>query len=168
MLNGTDSESKPTENLLTTNNTKLAAILMVFGGKLYNSPPLEWCDLYESKESFFAGEKPKRCVSFNFYPTIDFRNIVDAYNDPKAEQRFIDSLEGLDEGKKQKILVAHSGSIARTCRECLEHRKFLLELLNSVPNEAKWEQIKGQNKQMVRFGKNSSAKLKDEFLSKLD
>jgi hypothetical protein len=168
MLNNVDSEPSTTENLLTTNNTKLAAILMVFGGKLYNSPPLEWCDLYESKESYFAGEKPKRCISFNFYASVDFRSIVDAYNDPKAEQRFIDSLEGLDEGKKQKILAAHSGSIARICRECLEHRKFLLELMNSVPNEAKWEQIKGRTKPMVRFGKNSSIEFKDEFLSKLD
>lgn len=158
----------PEKDAVATDNTKLAAIMMVFGGKLCRHNPLEYCEIFESRDSFESGYSPTKSATFNFEPdSLSCKHLTDAYSDAQAEDKFVASLNGLDEQKKQLVLIAHSMAVARACRETLDFRDFLVKLVKSVPEGSKWEMIKGNGSRRVKFGKYASKELKDEFLNKL-
>ena len=142
--------------------------MLTFGGKLCKHNPLEFCEIYENKESYEAGFPPKNVASFHFETSrMPYKNLTDAYDDELAEDKFFRTLQGLDEPKKQLILAAHSFAVARACREALDHRDFLVKLVKSVPERAKYEIVKGNGAAVVKFGKYAKEELKDEFLNKL-
>jgi len=167
------------EDTFSTTNTKLAAVLMVFGLKLRQHIPLEWNDIFASKGEYLnylnGNGKPKSSVSFNLDlsdQNVDLiEKIIKAFDDSSAEENFnkvVRDLEGITENQKQEILIAHSGAVAYACRDGLDYREFLIDLIFSVPHYAKWDVIRGNGMgELVRIGKNSSNELREEFLSKI-
>jgi hypothetical protein len=161
------------ESLLFTDNTRLAAIFLVFGANLYQSCPLEWVDLHKSKESFLRyledpsdpRFKPISKVTFNFESgTIPEAQIVKAFGTDyeKLQEIFEDGLEGLSDAQKETIRNAVSQLIVRACHEVLLRREELVRLLKRVPDHSKFDRVKN-----VVMGKNSSPELRKEFLSKV-
>ena len=56
----------------------------------------------------------------------------------------------------------HGRALIRACREAFEAGSFLIELMNRMPLDAKWDVIGD-----VRLGKNASDELRAEFLNKV-
>src|ERR1700751_2884445 len=84
-----------TENVFTTTNTKLAAVVLTFGAKLQQHMPLEWVDVYASKADYLAHRRdprrntPKARVSFNFEPVgFDLRAFAAGYENTAADDEF--------------------------------------------------------------------------------
>lgn len=166
------------EELLTTANFKLAAVLLVFGLKLRQRLPLEWNDIYPDKKAYWENRidpkqsKPHPHVAFNFevreLGRERVQQIVEAYESAEAEEEFTRTLDGLSLKERETIAVAHSRAIAQACRECLAAREYLAHLLRTVSNDFKWDVIKGNGAgEMVRIGKNCSEELRNEFLGKI-
>jgi len=169
-------ESNYTEQILTTNNTKLAAVLLVFGAKLRRHLPLEWIDLHETREGFLRylknpnSSKPKQCVVWNFENSLPAREIIGAYEkDLDTLQAELDlALAGLSEQQRDMIRDAISRVLARACRDALDKRQYLVEILKSVPQSAKYDEVhNGARIPFVKIGKNASPELRAQLLSKL-
>lgn len=161
------------EETLTTSNTKLAAVLLMFGAKLRRHLPLEWVDLHETREAFLKylegsnGQKPKQCVTWNIENTIPARQIIDAYEKDLAGL-YAELEMAIEGGQKDTIKDACSRVIARAAREALEQREFLVKLLKSVPQSAKYDEVhNGSKVPFVKIGKNSSPELRAKMLTKL-
>jgi hypothetical protein len=169
-------ENGYTKETLTTSNTKLAAVLLVFGARLRRHLPLEWTDLHETREAFLrylensSVSKPKQCVVWNFENSVPAAEIVKAYEkDLQALYADLEkALEALDDQQKNVIRDACSKVIARAAREALEQREFLVKLLKSVPQSAKYDEVhNGSKVPFVKIGKNSSPELRARMLAKL-
>lgn len=169
-------EIKINEELLSTTNTKLAAVLLMFGVKLRQHQPLEWNDIYPNKAAYWENKiDPKRCkphsqVTFHFevkeFGREAIQKIVEAYELDRAESEFDKVLEGLN--NQEKIQMAHSRAVARACRESLEAREYLVHLIFSVSEDCKWDIIKGNGSgEVVKLGKNCSDELREEFLARI-
>jgi len=163
------------DEILATTNTKLAAILLVFGGKLRQRLPLEWNDVHESKDSFLDNlEDPRACrpktqISFNFEANRALKEVVSAYQAQNAEEEFATLMNSFPlKASMAEIMVAHSRAVAQACRQALEAREFLVQLIRSMPENSKWDVIQGNGAgETVRLGKRSSDELRAEYLSKI-
>ena len=167
------------EEVLSTTNTKLAAVFMAFGARLRRQAPLDWSYIHDSRENFLRNledrrvAKPKPRVTFNFENgTVPAAQIATAYQQDlevlNAELEKV--LLPLAERQKQAVRDALSRLLARACREALEKREFLVELLKSVPENAKWDEVyvgDGSRTPFIKLGRNSSPELRAEYLSKL-
>jgi hypothetical protein len=168
------------EQIFKTTNTKLAATMLTFGASLHAKVPLEWHDVWLTRDDYLKYRNdsrhnrypPKTKVSFNFV-VVDIKacqQIVAAYEDENASDALSTALaeQGLSEDQKQSILAAHSKVLARACRETLENREFLIKLIKIFPEDAKWDLIYGEGSgQHVQIGKNSSDQLRVEYLNQL-
>ena len=159
------------EQSFSTTNRRLAATLLSLGAKLRNPYPLQWDDVWPSREAYLANASPQTTVTFNFEGSPSaYKASIDAYRDPEAVENFERVLEkqGLSEFQKKALLDAHGRALIRACRELFEAVTFLIKLKRAVPNDAKWDVILGDgNGQTVRLGKNSSDELRVEYLSLL-
>src|SRR5215475_2346249 len=161
------------EELLATTNTKLAAVLLVFGAKLRKQMPLEWCDVHESRQAFLRKAQPRKQVTFNFENGgVPAAEIVKAYEkDLGALYASLESaLAALNEQQKSTVRDAVSRIIARACRDALEKREFLVDLIKSMPEDSKWDQVHasgGAQAPFVRMGKRCSPELRAHYLAKI-
>ena len=167
------------EEALSTTNTKLAAVLLLFGAKLRKQVPLEWSYVHKSRDNFLRNlqnpndSKPKARVIFNFENgTVPAAEIVKAFEKDFESLNSVleDTLKPLTDLQKQAIRDAVSGVMACICREVLEKREFLVDLIKSVPEDSKWDEVHvgdGSRTPFVKMGKNSSAELRARMLSKL-
>jgi len=175
--NGAPTAQSYKEACLATDNTRLAAILMVFGAALRLKCPLEWVDVHQSRESFIRHQEdpanpefqPKPRVTFNFHSeSIPAREIIDAFQADYVvlNAEFEDTLVSLPQDVKNAIRDAVSILLVRACHETLLKREFLVKQLKRVPENAKWDHIQ-EGHRCVRIGKISSQELRAELLSKL-
>ena len=171
------------EQILTTSNTKLAAVLMMFGARLRKMLPLEWIDEFSDRAAFIAAwdcakhqlrdaaKRPKTTVFFNFEPDgIDARAITKAFGSETAEEEFTRLLNdsAIDEQTRARLLAAHSSAVAANAREALLAREYLISLMRAVPESAKWNQVRGSGKgSFARFGKGATKETIVEQLSKI-
>ena len=167
------------EEVLATTNTKLAAVLLVFGAKLRKQVPLDWSYIHESRESFLRYlenpkvSKPKPRVTFNFENgQIPAAEIIKAFEEDfeSLQIKLEEALEPLNNIQKNVVHDAISKVMARICREVLEKREFLINLINSIPENSKWDEVHvgdGSKTPFVKMGKNSSPELRSRMLSKL-
>ncbi len=164
------------EQILTTSNTKLASVLVMFGGRLRKTLPLEWIDEWPDKSAFIAwrreqSPKPKTTVFFNFEPAgLDARAITDAFESEFAEEEFTNLLNdsGMAEETRAKLLAAHSKAVAANARETLAAREYLMNMMRAVPETAKWNRVRGAGKgQFAQFGKQATRETIAEYLSKI-
>lgn len=176
-----------TESIVSTTNTKLTATLMVFGCRLRHKLPLEWNDEFIDKESYLKflenpkakDRQPKTKVQFNLEQTSHIKRMIEVFSSetPAAETQimFEDALsEFLKERgvsiatpEFEKLKELFSIVLIQACREALENREFLVKLIMSMPETAKWDCIKGEGKTFVKIGKHSSNALRAEFLAKI-
>lgn len=165
------------EAILSTDNTRLAATLLVFKAALLRNCPLEWVDIHRSRESFLRNlehpenpdYQPKPKVTFNFYEgSVPGREIVKAFETEldQLQKEFELTYVNLPEGQRREIEGAVSRLIARACHEVLLRREELVRLIKRVPHNSKFDQI-SSGKILVRLGKNSSPELRSRYLSKL-
>lgn len=165
------------EFVLATDNTRLAAILLIFGAKLRKSCPLEWIDLHRSRESYLKNledpsdpeYQPKPKVTFNFdHNGIPAAQIVKAFGDDfeKLNSDFEALIFSLSPDQRDQIRALVSQLITRACHEALLKREELVRLIKRVPRNAKFDQI-SSGKRLVRLGKNCSPELRSHYLSKL-
>ena len=166
-------ESGYRDEVLTTNNTKLAAVLLVFGARLRRHLPLEWVDLHETREGVLKyleganGSKPKPCVTWNIENTVPARQIIKAYEKDLGDL-YAELEAAIEAGQKDAIKDACSRVIARACRDALDKRQYLVDILKSVPQNAKYDEVhNGSKTPFVKIGKNASAELRAALLSKL-
>jgi hypothetical protein len=167
------------EEALQTTNTKLAAVLLLFGARLRKKIPFDYSYIHESPKNFIQNSKnpnvskPKKRVVFNFENGIvPARDIVEAF---EADYEVLDavledSLMSLPDHQRKIIRDAISRTMVRACREVLEKREFLINLINSIPEDSKWDEVHagdGSKSPFVKMGKNSSPELRAHFLSKL-
>jgi len=164
------------EQILTTSNTKLASVLMMFGARLRKVLPLEWIDEWPDKAAFIAWRKtqepkPKATVFFNFEPAgLDARAIAEAFESKFAEEEFTNLLNdsGMSEETRAKLLAAHSKAVAANSRETLTAREYLMGMMRAVPETAKWNRVRGKGKgQFAQFGKQATKETIAEYLSKI-
>jgi hypothetical protein len=167
------------EEVLSTTNTKLAAVLLLFGARLRHKVPLDYSYVHESRKNFIQHKKnenvsrPKKRVAFNFENgTLPAREIVKAFEgDIESLQAELEiAIESVPEHQKNLIRDIISKITARLCREVLEKREFLVNLINSVPEDSKWDVVQvgdGSTTPFVKMGKNSSPELRARMLSKL-
>ena len=161
------------EEVLQTSNTKLAAVFLLFGARLRKENPLVWCDEHQSREAFLRKAKPRTKVTFNFENGgIPATQILKAYE--KDLSSLYASLESalatMSEAQRNAVRDAVSRVIARACREVLEKREFLIELIKSMPEDSKWDQIhagNGSRIPFVRMGKQCSPEVRAHYLAKL-
>jgi hypothetical protein len=165
-----------TEQIVTTSNTKLASVLVMFGGRLRKVLPLEWIDEWANKADFISWRKtqlpkPKTTVFYNFEPgSVDAGGIGAAFVSDFAEEEFTNLVNdsAIDEATRTKILSAHSKAVAANARETLAAREYLMGLMKAVPESAKWNQVRGPGKgQFARFGKQATKETIADFLSKI-
>lgn len=165
------------ETVLFTDNTRLAAVWMVFGAALLRNCPLEWIDLHRSREAFLRyledptnpEYQPKPKVTFNFQEgNIPSKEITKAFESDydQLDSKFEALLDGLSEKDKEEIRAAVSSLIARACHEVLLKREELVRLIKRVPHNAKFDKIISGGK-LVRLGKNCSPETRAHYLSKL-
>jgi hypothetical protein len=174
-----DTNGEYREEVLTTTNTKLAAVLLLFGARLKKQIPLDWTYVHESRENFLRhlenrnGSKPKARVTFNFENgTVPAAEIVKAYEKDIAslQHALEQAINSLTDREKAAVRDAVSGIIARSCREVLEKREFLVDLIKSMPENSKWDEVyvgDGSRTPFVKMGRNSSQELRAKYLSKL-
>lgn len=171
------SEVGYAESLFTTDNTKLAAVFLMFGAPLRKHLPLEWVEEYPSKEAYVASlsnpmQQPKRIVTFNFETAgVNVEAIAQSFNNQDAGEKFVELVRssGLDSKAIDKILEAHSQAVGSACREALEAREYLIQRMKSFPNTAKWIQVRGKGRgQLARFGYVTSKEMRQDLLSKID
>jgi hypothetical protein len=162
----------------STSNTRLASVLLAFGARLVHHCPMEWVDVHESRENFCRHledrfdkkYQPKPRVTFNFdaesIPAIEF---VRAFNtDYEVLNAGLEELiKELPADQQDRIRAAVSAISVRLCREALLQREWLVSQIKRMPENAKWDHVNGHNQKCVRMGKNSSAELRSEFLSKI-
>lgn len=164
------------EQILTTSNTKLASVLVMFGGRLRKVLPLEWIDEWPDKAAFITWRKtqepkPKTTVFFNFEPAgLDARAITEAFEAKFAEEEFTNLLNDspMGEDLRAKLLAAHSKAVASNARETLAAREYLMSMMRAVPETAKWNRVRGVGKgQFAQFGKQATKETIFEYLSKI-
>jgi hypothetical protein len=154
------------EQILSVSNIKLAVILLTFGGNLREHLPLEWDDVHESKDAFIenlgdpARCKPRRQITFNFEPTEFLKDLVRAYQSKQPKEKLQALLGKFDE---TRALLA-----MEVFKEVIAAGRFLFELIETMPENAKWDVVHGTDtSQVVKFGKHSSDELRFEYLSKI-
>jgi hypothetical protein len=171
------AESAYREHLFTTDNTKLAAVFLVFGAPLRKQLPLEWVEEYPSKEAYIDSlrnpmHQPRRVVTFNFeVKGVNVEAIAESFNSQTAEDKFVDLVRssGLDDAAINKILEAHSRAVGSACREALDAREYLIKHMKAFPDTAKWIQVRGRGRgQVVRFGFVTSKEMRQDLLSKIE
>lgn len=118
------------EELLTTTNTKLAAILLIFGVKLREHSPWNRIGPRQVAFNFEVREVGKEKI----------QRIIEAFESEEKDFEFRKTLGGLSPQQRLAILAAHSRVTARMCRECLEAREYLVDLIFSVSSSnSKWD-----------------------------
>jgi hypothetical protein len=166
---------KDQETELSTTNTRLAAVLTVFGAYLDPKLPLEWVDTHDSREDFLRNREDPGVCKPKTKVTWHLKGIG-----KKAQQvhKAIDiDLNSLDENLEKIIKdlpkelqdlidVAVTQIVARACQEVLLNREELVKLLKSVPKNAKWDGLRFGNK-VVMIGKCSSPEIQAKYLSRL-
>ena len=98
------------EQSFSTTNRRLAATLLSLGAKLRNPYPLQWDDVWPSREAYLAGRKPRTQVTFTFEgPPSAYKASIDAYRDSNAVDDFERVLEkqALSDAQKRTLLDAH-------------------------------------------------------------
>jgi hypothetical protein len=165
------------EDLLSTDNTRLASIFLMFGAALHRNCPLEWVDMHRSRESFIRNledpsnpeYQPKPKVTFNFYSgSVNGPQVVEAFDAEysKLEAEFEVLIASMPEPEKKALRAAVSQMITRACHETLLKREELVRLIKRVPNNSKFDQV-SSGQRIVRIGKCSSPELRARYLSKL-
>lgn len=165
------------EGVLATDNTRLAAIMMVFGAQ-FSQCPMEWVDYHASQESFIRNQenpadekyRPRPQVTFNFQSdTVPAKEITAAFQADYVvlEAEFENILAELSQETQNAIRDAVSRLIVRAAHEALKKREFLVTQIKRMPENAKWDHVTGKSGKCVRMGKCSSAELRAEFLAKL-
>jgi hypothetical protein len=159
------------EEVFSTTNTKVAATLLTFGFSLHRMLPVEWNDVWLNQKSYVRQDRPKAQISFNFEGEHQqFTAVINSYNDEHALDNFGEALDqaGLSEDQKQVVGAAHSQALGQTCRRVLEHREWLIKLVRSMPEDAKWDVVHGEGAGIFsKFGKRSSDQFKAEMLNNL-
>jgi hypothetical protein len=170
------------EAFFRTDKIKVAATFLAFGARLRIHLPLEWNDCFESKEAYLQyledirsvppkknpRGQPKKRIIFNFEPgACPATEIEAAFSDRQAEEKFAallgDHLTGAD---LAAVLSAHAHAVASACREVLEAREYLAELMKECPEDAKLDAF-FDNGRVVKIGKCASDELRAEFLAKV-
>jgi hypothetical protein len=164
------------ESTLCTTNTKLAAVLMLFGFKLRRHQPFNWDDEYASKELYLRSLKDRSIkplvkVTWNFeLNSVDPREILSAFASKENDVRFdelVNEIAAELSEKLNKLKAAHSAAVAQAGREVLDHRDFLVRMFREIPEAAKWVLIWNDRGQNVRFGRNASTETQTEMLSRI-
>src|SRR5262245_11849703 len=149
---------------------------MVFGARLRHQYPLIWLYVHESRENFLRHLedqnqcKPERKRIFNFES-----NTVPASEITKAIEKDLEGIQAelelllsqVDRGMADQLRNCVSRLIARSCKEVLVKRNEIAHLVESMPESAKWDYVKGHGKRFAQMGKISSPELRAHYLSNL-
>jgi hypothetical protein len=163
------------ESTLSTTNTKLAAVLMLFGFKLKQHQPFEWNDEFASKELYFKSRKdrsikPTVKVTWNFEVAgVNAREIVTAFSAKDQDVRFNQLVDEVvtDPKLRAEVKAAHSAAVTQGAREVLDHRDFLIRLFREIPELGKWIVVFNDRGQYARFGRNASIETQTQLLSRI-
>jgi hypothetical protein len=151
------------EKIFTTDDMKLAVILLIFGSRLRQCFPLEWQDVYPSVDAYVENldnpNRPNRSqlrtrIIFNF----ELVNIPD---------QFVKDFErGINVSALINFLIADGARDALLAAR--QHLYDLIALMRDERLDAQWDMIKGYGAgELVTFGKRAPVELREEFLNKL-
>jgi hypothetical protein len=148
------------EKIFTTDDIKLAVILLIFGSKLRQCFPLEWKDVYPSVDAYLENlENPRRAqprtrIIFNF-ELVNLPDQISAkFKTGENASAVINCL--IADGARNALLAAR------------QHLYDLIALMRDERLNAKWDMIKGYGAgELVTFGKRAPVELRAEFLSKV-
>jgi hypothetical protein len=148
------------EKTFTTDDMRLAVILLIFGSKLRQCFPLEWKDVYPSVDTYLENlenphrVRPRTRITFNF----ELVNI--------PEQFLKDFERGINLSVLLNFLIADGARDALLASR--QHLYDLIALMRDERADAKWDMIKGYGAgELVTFGKRAPVELREEFLNKL-
>jgi hypothetical protein len=148
------------EKIFTTDDIKLAAILLIFGSKLRQCFPLEWKDVYPSLDAYLENleypmrVQPKTRITFNFELVNLPDQLVNEFRSGKNSSSIINSL--IADGAREALLAAR------------QHLYDLIALMRDELADGKWDLIRGYGAgELVAFGKRAPIEMQEEFLRKL-
>jgi hypothetical protein len=181
-----DPLTKPGTNVaLSTEDFRLAIVLIVLGSKLNEQCPVQWIDDHFNLESFLSyleskkdghnppEPRPETDKYFNFESiTLAQAHIYKAFQTNFAQlnaeyEVAVAKLQGSVEDIKA-LKMAVSYLIARACHQVFIEREFVareLDRLNRTES-AKWDRV-SQNGKTVQIGKISSPELRHNMLKRL-
>jgi hypothetical protein len=148
------------EKTFTTDDMRLAVILLIFGSKLRQCFPLEWKDVYPSVDAYVENlENPHRShhrtrIIFNFELVNLPDQISEKFKTGENVSAVINYL--IADGARGALLAAR------------QHLYDLIALMRDERPDAQWDMIKGYGAgELVTFGKRAPVELREEFLNKL-
>jgi hypothetical protein len=154
-----------------------AAVLLLFGAQLRTHMPLDWFEIFPSKQAYFAyvqhrGNESEIVIRFNFKPDgVDAKAVFAAYETKGAEDTLREALRsvGLDSGAVARLLELHSRALVQAAREALEWREWLVkERIKTFPERAKMVEVTGEKKgTFARFSKFATKETRMELLNKI-
>lgn len=171
------------ESAIATSDTKLAAILMLFGFRVKQRPEIccEWSYEFASKEDYYRWRAGDKSVKFFETATWNLAGTIGKSRDHAARvcQMYADSVDGraslkaiLSELNPQ--LAADIQSIIDVlvldmCKQVLDHREFLVRLLRAAPPEARWIIVRDPDDKhrLAKFGINATRHTVTECLNAL-
>src|ERR1700747_2408883 len=165
-----------TEQIFTTENTKLAPGFLWLGAQRVRHMPLEWVNYFPRRSAYIESRrnpayKSKVVVTFNIdLLSTNVKAIAEAYHAKSSEDKFTQLVNGsgLDSALATELLKLHSMAVASACREALEAREYLIGLMKAVPDSAKWNHVRGTGAgQFARFGRNASKETIAGLLEKI-
>jgi hypothetical protein len=148
------------EKTFTTDDMRLAVILLIFGSKLRQCFPLEWKDVYPSVDAYLENlENPHRShprtrIIFNF----ELVNLPDQFAKEFKTGENVSAVINclIADGARDALLAAR------------QHLYDLIALMRDERADAQWDMIKGYGAgELVTFGKRAPVELREEFLNKL-
>jgi hypothetical protein len=164
------------DQALKTSDPQVAAVLMVFGARLSTQCPLVWLYIHESRDNFLRNLEDKTQCKPVLKRIFNFENdTVPVSEITKAIEKDLESIQAelelllvqVDRALVNQLRDCISRLIARSCKEALVKRNEIAHLVQSMPETAKWDYIKGFEKRYVQMGKVSSPELRAHYLSKL-
>lgn len=148
------------EKVFTTDDMRLAVILLIFGSKLRQSMPLEWMDIYPLVDAYLENQeyphkqKPKTRIIFNFELVTLPEQLAKEVSNGADLQMIIRRL--IADGATEALFAAR------------QHLYDLIVLIRDQRADSKWDLIKGYGAgELVTFGKLAPIELQEEFLRKL-
>ncbi len=150
------------EKIFTTDDLKLAVILLIFGSRLRQCCPLEWKDVYPSLDAYLENleqphlvrVQPKTRITFNFELVNLPDPLVKEFRSGKNSSSIINLL--IADGAREALLAAR------------QHLYDLIALMRDERTDGKWDLIRGCGAgELVAFGKRAPMELQEEFLRKL-
>ena len=169
-------EAGPQVKQVTTEDHRLAAVLMLFGAALETGGggPLVWIEETTAQELRQNPDHPRKTthIAIKLSAVPHAQAIAEAFaqrgQDRTWEAFLRDEIAPkVAPGVLAQLKQLHANVVAQGCGEAFAHHDRLAQLRKSMPAHVKITRIRGDGVHSVLWGENASAETKAEYLEKI-